>query len=154
MAVYAPVLKAPEVRLLMAIAARQGATIYKYDTSQAFLYGDVEEDLYARAPDWWPELIPEGHCLQLRKNIYGTRQAARAWHVRLSTWMENNGYLPINNLNEKTIFMKWYGEDFIIHGVFVDDFATIPTSQKLKEEFEALYSSEFDVTGGGHWPND
>ena len=48
---YAPVLKAPEVRLLMAIAARQGATLYKYDTSQAFLYGDVEEDLYARAPD-------------------------------------------------------------------------------------------------------
>jgi hypothetical protein len=143
---YAPVLKAHEVRLLMAIASQRGATIYKYDTSQAFLYGDVEEDLYARAPDWWPELIPEGHCLQLRKNIYGTRQAARAWHVRLSTWMEEHGYLPVNN--EKTIFMKWDEDDFIIHGVFVDDFATIPTSQRLKEEFETLYSRDFEVTGG------
>ena len=35
---YAPVLKAHEVRLLVAIAAQHGATIYKYDTSQVFLY--------------------------------------------------------------------------------------------------------------------
>ena len=35
------------------------------DTTQAFLYGDVEEDLYVRAPDWWLELVPEEHCLQL-----------------------------------------------------------------------------------------
>ena len=144
--IYAPVLKAHEVRLLTAIAAQHGAPIYKYDTSQAFLYGDVDQDLYARAPDWWPELVPEGYCLQLKKNIYGTRQAARAWHVRLSTWMEEHEYLPVNN--EKTIFMKWEGDDFIIHGVFVDDFKSIPTSQKLKDEFERLYSADFEFTGG------
>ena len=114
---------------------------------QAFLYGYVDEDLYVRVPDWWSELVPEGYCLQLRKSIYGTRQAARAWHVRLSTWMEDHGYSPVNN--EKTIFMKWEGDDFIIHGVFVDDFATIPTSQRLKEEFETLYAKDFEVTGGG-----
>jgi hypothetical protein len=100
--------------------------------------------VYARAPDRWPELfkLPEGYCLQLMNNIYGIRQAARAWHMRLSTWMVEHGYLPVN---EKTIFMKWDSEDedFIIHGVFVDDFATIPT----KDKFEALYSANFDVTG-------
>jgi hypothetical protein len=51
---YTLVLKAHEVRLLVAIAAERGATVYKYDTSQAFLYGDRDEELYARAPDWWP----------------------------------------------------------------------------------------------------
>ncbi len=117
---YAPVLKALEVRLLVAIAAQKGAKMYKYDTSQAFLYGDVDQDLYAHAADWWPELVPEGYCLQLMNNIYGTRQAARAWHVRLSTWMEGHvrlstwmeehGNLPVNN--EKTIFMKWEEDDY------------------------------------------
>ena len=33
--------------------------------------------------------------------------------------------------------------------MFVDDFATIPTSQKIKDEFEALYSADFDVIEGG-----
>jgi hypothetical protein len=40
-------------------------------------------------------------------------------------------------------------EDFIIRGVFMDDFANIPTSQSLKGEFETLYSRAFEVTGGG-----
>ncbi len=41
--------------------------------------------------------------------------------------------------------MKWENEDcIIIHGAFVDDFTTIPTSW-----FEALYSEDFNVTGGG-----
>ena len=50
---------------MVAIAAQPGAKMYKTDTTKAFLYGDVEEDLYVRAPDWRPELVPEGHCLQL-----------------------------------------------------------------------------------------
>ncbi len=54
---------------MAAIAAQHGAKMYKTDTTQAFLYRDVEEDLLVRAPDWWPELVPEGHCLQLKKNI-------------------------------------------------------------------------------------
>ena len=143
---YAPIMKPAEWILLAAIAAANKTYMIKYDTTQAFLYGDVVEDLYTRAPDWWPELIPEGHCLKLKKNIYGTRQAARAWHLKLSTWMEEHQYLPVNN--EKTIFMKWDGDDFILHGIFVDDFASIPTSEKLKLEFEELYAADFDFTGG------
>ncbi len=143
---YAPVLKPAEWRLLAAIAAANKTYMFKYDTTQAFLYGDVVEDLYTRAPDRWPELIPEGHCLKLKKNIYGTRQAARAWHLKLSTWMEGHQYLLVNN--EKTIFMKWDGDDFILHGIFVDCFASIQTSEKLKLEFEELYAADFDVTGG------
>jgi hypothetical protein len=49
----------------------------KYDTTQVFMYGDVVEELHVLTLDWWPELIPEGQCLKLKKNIYWTRQAAR-----------------------------------------------------------------------------
>ena len=36
--------------------------------------------------------------------------------------------------------MKWDGDDFILHGLFVDDMSTILASDHLKEEFMALYS--------------
>jgi hypothetical protein len=49
--IYSPVLKSADVRLMAAIAAQHGAKMYKADTTQAFLYGDVEEDLFVRAPD-------------------------------------------------------------------------------------------------------
>ncbi len=67
--IYPPVLKSAEVRLMVAIAAQHEAEMYKTDTTQAFLSGDVEEDLCLRAPDWWPELVPEGHCVSSSNRI-------------------------------------------------------------------------------------
>ena len=73
--------------------------VFKSDTKQAFLNGEKgEEQIYIRAPDWWPEPVPEGHALMLMKSMYGTRQAARQWHVRISTWMEQHGYMAVNSL--------------------------------------------------------
>ncbi len=76
---------------------------YKKDTKQAYLYGDMGDDVvYLRPTDWWPEPIPEGHALLLVKNIYGTKQAAWKWHTHILDWMIRNGYLAVNS--EKTIF--------------------------------------------------
>ena len=145
---YSPVLKALEARLLAAIAAEHGCPILKTDTRQAFLYGEMGEDkVYIRPPDWWPEPIPEGHVFLLLKSIYGTKQAARRWHLCISEWMEKNGYPAVNS--EKTIFMKRDGDDFIIHGLFVDDMMHVPTCDRLKAEFLEKYTKDFDITGGG-----
>ena len=103
---YAPVLKpeATEARLLLALAAAEGAKVVKTDTKQACLYGDMGDDVvYVRPRDWWPEPIQEGQVFLLLKSIYGTRQAAREWRTHISTWMEKNGYEAMNS--EKTSFM-------------------------------------------------
>ena len=69
---YAPVLKLTEARLLLAIAGANGAKVVKTDTTQAYLYGDMGVDVvYIRPPDWWPELVPEGHVFLLLKSITG-----------------------------------------------------------------------------------
>ncbi len=68
---YAPVLKAAEARLLLALAAANGDKVIKTDTKQAYLYGDMGDDVvYIRPPDWWPEPVPEGHVLLLLKSIH------------------------------------------------------------------------------------
>ncbi len=45
--------------------------------------------------------------------------------------------------------MKRQGNDFIIHGLFVDDMMHVPTSDALKHEFMEKYTRDFDITGGG-----
>ena len=145
---YAPVMKAAEVRLFMAIAAQNGLEVFKSDTKQAFLNGEKgEEKIYICAPDWWPEPVPEGQALMLMKSMYGTRQAARQWHVRISTWMESHGYLAVNS--EKTMFMKRKGKEWIVHGLFVDDMAHASTCPKLKKRFIHEYKKDVDITEEG-----
>ena len=132
---YAPVLKAAEARSLLALAAANGDKVIKTDTKQAYLYGDMGDDVvYIRPPDWWPQPIPEGHVLLLLKSIYGTRQAARKWHEHISSWMERNGNAVVHS--EKTIFMKHSGSENIIHGLFLDDMMHIYSCDAIKDELE------------------
>ena len=93
---------------------------------------------------WWQEMVPEGNCLKLHNNIYETRQVVRVWHVRLSTWTEEHGYLQVNN--KETVFMKWEGNDFILHECFVDAFAIILTSGKFKESYVSAYTHPTQYT--------
>ena len=62
---------------------------------------------------------------QLKKANYGTKQleAARRCRTKISSWMEENGYPPVNS--EKIIFMKRTSEDFIIHGLLKFSFTSL-----------------------------
>jgi hypothetical protein len=79
--------------------------------------------------------------------MYGTKQASRRWLIRISEWMETNGYPAVNS--EKTIFMKREGTDFIMQGLFVEDMMHILTCDRLRGEFLELYQKDFEITGGG-----
>ena len=92
----------------------------------------------------------EGHVLQLLKAVYGTVQAARRLHTKISTWKEDNDYRAVNS--EMTIFMKRDGKEFIMHGIFVDDVKHVSTAKYLLDEFLdsnlEKYSRDFEITGG------
>ena len=48
---FSPVVRYESIRILLAIAAREDHEIRKFDVKTAFLYGDLEEDLYMQQPD-------------------------------------------------------------------------------------------------------
>ncbi len=67
--------------------------------------------VYIGPPGWWPEPILEGNVLLLLKSMYDTKQAAQRWPIRVSDWMEQNGYQVLYYDSEKTIFMKRQGSE-------------------------------------------
>ncbi len=94
-----------------------------------------DDVVYIRPSDWWPELYQKdtGFCYS-RAFMVRCKQNIK-WHAHISTWMENSGYEAMNN--EKTIFMKGNGAQYIIHGLFVDDMMDIHSFHAMKELFLA-----------------
>ena len=82
---YAPVLDVTSLRLLILIAAANGWDIQQMDVKTAYLYGDLEEEIYMRLPDGIHDFIklPKNTqpIVRLRKSIYGLKQAGRQWYV-------------------------------------------------------------------------
>jgi hypothetical protein len=78
---YAPVVDFDSLRLLLAITAVQRWHPQGVDVKSAFLYGDLEEEIYMTLPDGRRE---KGKIARLRKCIYGLKQSSQKWYERLT----------------------------------------------------------------------
>ena len=81
--VFAPVARMESVRMLLAVAAREGWLVHHMDVKSAFLNGELQEEVYVRQPPGFVAAGHEGKVLKLQKALYGLRQAPRAWNTKL-----------------------------------------------------------------------
>ena len=75
----------------MAIAATENWLLEQLYVKNAFLDGDLHEEVYMKVPKGVVPQKPVQIC-KLRKSIYGLRQASRQWYEKLSTVLIALGY--------------------------------------------------------------
>ena len=117
---FAPTPGREALRILLTLAAKYRLQTFQGDVKTAFLYGDMDEEVYC---DWIEGLphIPAGHAIPLRKALYGTKQAARQWNKKLDAVMRSLGYTPCEP-EDCCIYVKNTGNGkFVIIVVYVDD---------------------------------
>ena len=79
---YSPVINDITFRMLLLAMIYFGLTGKIVDVETAFLYGDLEEEIYMKFP---PGMTGSEQVLLLLKCIYGLVQAARQYHKKFVT---------------------------------------------------------------------
>ncbi len=67
------------VWLMVALATLKNWHITSLDVKTAFLYGELNKELYMEQPEGFKVKGQEGKVLCLKCTIYGLKQAALAW---------------------------------------------------------------------------
>jgi hypothetical protein len=80
--VFAPVVRATTLRLLLAIATQRKLKIHHFNAKTAFLNGELKETIYMKQPEGFVDAKEELVC-KLNKSIYGLKQAAKVWNEKL-----------------------------------------------------------------------
>ena len=62
------------------------------DFSKAFLYGNVERDVYIELPDEDPHKCSSANVGKLVKSMYGLRDAPLIWQKVVRALLEKRGY--------------------------------------------------------------
>jgi hypothetical protein len=98
---FAPVVKFTSLRIMFAVAAHFGLTIYQMDVVTAFLNADLEEDIYmpSQPPGLPPKLDAHGDemVLCLHKSIYSLKQASRQWYRLIYSIFKSLGFTRLQS---------------------------------------------------------
>jgi hypothetical protein len=87
---YAPTGKAVLLQLLISFALNHGLLIHQLDVRSAFLTCPLDEKVTLLPPPGF-QCAP-GTVLDLKKAIYGLKQASRAWYKRLKGFLASIGF--------------------------------------------------------------
>jgi len=90
--IFSPVVRYESICLLLVAAVLEGWHIEGLDVKSAFLYGQLDEEIYMEQPKGFKIHSQERKVLRLRRAIYGLKQAALAWWKELLTSMRKIGF--------------------------------------------------------------
>ncbi|KAG7587833.1 Retrotransposon Copia-like N-terminal [Arabidopsis suecica] len=120
---FSPVAKLVTVKLFLDLAAKHGWSLTQLDVTNAFLHGDLDEEIYMDLPPGYTpppgQDLPPNAVWKLHKSLYGLKQASRQWNKKFSEVLLRDGF--IQSESEHTLFVKHVNNTFIALLVYVDD---------------------------------
>ncbi|BFG42330.1 hypothetical protein CerSpe_286040 [Prunus speciosa] len=140
---FAPVAKINTVRVLISLAANLDWPLLQYDVKNAFLHGDLQEEIYMDPPPGIPMTSGPNTVCKLRKSLYGLKQSPRAWFGRFTNSMKRFGYTPSSS--DHTLFFKRRGGKLTALIIYVDDMVVTGNDNEEMQNLQKLLGSEFEM---------
>ena len=113
------------------------------DIKTAFLYGNLDEEIYMSQPEGF--LVPgrEMEVCKLIKSIYGLKQAPRVWNARFNDFLVTFGLT--RSTADPCIYYRHKGEEMTILAIFVDDGLACSNKKESLQQIIEHLKKEFQI---------
>ena len=135
------------IKLLIALAVKNGMQIDQMDAVTAFLQGNLDKEIYMEMPEGCKNKLNKV-CL-LRKSIYGLKQSSRQWNKTLEKEMKNYG-LRKSRADPCVFFNE---SKSLIVAIYVDDILIFWKNKTEKDNFKEKLSKTFKMKDIGKAKN-
>lgn len=141
---YSPVLRYSTLRLLFALSVNLDLNMNHLDVPTAFLNGYINECVFMELPENSEHVNNcKSKVLKLKRAIYGLKQSARAWYVRVEESLLKLGYNK--SKYEPRLFMKCHNNVKVYVALFVDDFFVFYNCKTTYQELKNVLESEYKI---------
>lgn len=138
---FSPVVRFASVRVILAIAAKLKLTLKQFDVKTAFLYGDLQEDIYVKQPSGFDD--GSGRVFKLKKSLYGLKQSSKCWNDKFTKFIEKFGFTACKS--DACVFISNKDGNFIILAIYVDDGLIAGSNQKVIDSVIEHLRDAFEV---------
>ncbi|RVW87752.1 Retrovirus-related Pol polyprotein from transposon RE1 [Vitis vinifera] len=141
---FASVAKINSIRVLLSLAVNSNWPLHQLDVKNAFLNGDLEEEVFMSPPPGFEESFGVGKVCKLKKSLYGLKQSPRAWFERFGKVIKHYGYTQ--SQANHMIFYKHSNEGKVaILIVYVDDIVLTRDDCNELEKLKGKLAEEFEI---------
>jgi hypothetical protein len=123
------------VRAVIAVAASRGWLLHQMDVKNAFLHGELQEEVYLDQPPRYEDMSHPNYVCRLRKALYGLKQAPRAWHDKIAEYLVTIGF-RMSNVDHSLYVRK---SDEVVITIYVDDLIVGGDNEKEVEHVKRLF---------------
>jgi len=101
---------------------------------------DLNEEVYMIVPPGFTVVSPNKVC-RLRKSLYGLRQAPQQWFAKLSSKLEEYGF--VSSYADYSLFTYRKGDIFLGLLVYIDDIILPGNNSKACADFKCYLNNYF-----------
>ena len=138
---FSPVVKAATIRIILTIALSFKWELHQLDVHNAFLNGDLQEQVYMTQPPGYIDTAFPTKVCKLNKALYGLKQAPRAWFQRLSSALLQWGFS--SSKTDSSMFIHFGQSSTLIMLIYVDDIILTGSSSSQLSSLIAKLNSVF-----------
>ncbi|CAL9028585.1 unnamed protein product, partial [Prunus brigantina] len=139
---FAPVAKLIIVRCLLSIAAVRHWPLHQMDVQNAFLHGDLQEEVYMLPPPGSRRQGEQVVC-RLHKSLYGLKQAPRSWFRKFSSAICGIGFKQ--SRADYSLFTQAHGSSLTIILLYVDDMIITANDEDAICKLKHFLCSQFRI---------
>ncbi|GAB2300803.1 hypothetical protein Dimus_038636 [Dionaea muscipula] len=144
---FSPVVRHTTVRVVLAIAASQSWKLRQLDIKNAFLHGDLREEVFMQQPKGFVDPTMPTHVCRLHKSLYGLKQAPRAWNEKFMSFLPAIGFQPSHS--DPSLFVRSHSSTIVILLLYVDDIILTGNSDEALRFVIDELGSVFDLKDMG-----
>lgn len=139
---YSSVVKMDTLRAFLSIVAARDMEMVHFDVKTAFLYGDLEEEIFMEQPEGYDD--GSGLVCRLQHGLYGLKQASRQWNSKLTEFLLKFGFKQ--SAADSCVYVSDKNGSYTILAIYVDDGALASTDKEMITEIIDYLNQHFEMT--------
>ncbi|KAF5447355.1 hypothetical protein F2P56_032912 [Juglans regia] len=127
---------------ILALAGSQGWSLRQMDVKNAFLHGDLKEEIYMSPP---PGMFttPSSKVCRLRQSLYGLKQTPRAWFDKFCSTLL--AFRFTQSQFDSSLFLLKTSVEIVLLLVYVDDIVITGSNTELIKQLQQNLKAFFHM---------